>query len=119
VAGAQGAGRRPLLYHSNYPDNWACWVAAVGGRLPADWRGTGFDLVMNLIEAARAGMGVAVVQRCMVEADLAGGRLVMPVPGCASTGRGYYLCRPRATPGTRAVEVFSQWVREQAQGRAG
>lgn len=104
----------PLLYHSNYRDNWALWADAVGGQLPAQWRGTGFDLVMNLIEAARAGMGVAVVQRCMVQSELATGRLVAPVPGSANTGRGYYLCRPRATAGSRAVEAFSLWVREQA-----
>ena len=86
----------------------------MGGRLPEGWRGTGFDLVMNLIEAARAGMGVAVVQRCMVQADLAAGRLVVPVAGSATTGRGYYLCRLRSLPGSAAVDAFAHWVREQA-----
>lgn len=109
----------PLLYHSNYRDNWALWADSVGGQLPTQWRGTGFDLVMNLIEAARAGMGVAVVQRCMVQSELATGRLVAPVPGSANTGRGYYLCRSRATAGSRAVEAFSLWVREQAHGAGG
>jgi LysR family transcriptional regulator, glycine cleavage system transcriptional activator len=103
----------PLLYHSNYRDNWVLWAESVNGRLPPQWRGTGFDLVMNLIEAARSGMGVAVVQ-----SELATGRLVAPVPGSANTGRGYYLCRPRATAGSRAVEAFAHWVSEQAQ-RAG
>lgn len=109
----------PLLYHSNYRDNWVLWAESVGGQLPPLWRGTGFDLVMNLIEAARTGMGVAVVQRCMVQSELATGRLVAPVPGSANTGRGYYLCRPRATAGSRAVEAFSLWVREQAHGAGG
>jgi DNA-binding transcriptional LysR family regulator len=105
---------QPLLYHSNYRDNWALWADAVGAELPAGWRGTGFDLVMNLIEAAKAGMGVAVVQSCMVEAELASGRLRMPVPGAASTGRGYYLCRRRALGAHPAVELFSEWVLGQA-----
>lgn len=104
---------QPLLYHSNYRENWDLWARAVGAQLPARWRGTGFDLVMNLIEAARAGMGVAVVQQCMVEADLASGRLVAPVPGTASTGRGYYLCRRRALAAHPAVERFSEWLRSQ------
>lgn len=104
---------QPLLYHSNYPDNWALWARAVGAGLPERWRGTGFDLVLNLVEAARAGMGVAVVQRCMVEGDLAAGRLVMPVPGSASTGRGYYLCRRREMDAHPAGELFAQWLREQ------
>ncbi len=105
---------QPLLYHSIYPDNWAIWAKAVGLTLPAGWRGTGFDLVINVIEAARAGMGVAVVQKCMVEADLAAGRLVIPVPGAASTGRGYYLCRRRALGAHPAAEAFSQWLQAQA-----
>jgi DNA-binding transcriptional LysR family regulator len=105
---------QPLLYHSNYRDNWSLWAAAVGAELAPAWRGTGFDLVMNLIEAARSGMGVAVVQQCMVEADLAAGRLVLPVPGSASTGRGYYLCRRRALGPHPAVEMFVEWVGAQA-----
>ena len=114
IRGACELLAQPLLYHSTYPDNWALWAQAVGAELPAGWRGSGFDLVINLIEAARAGMGVAVVQKCMVEADLASGRLAMPVPGAASTGRGYYLCRRRALGAHAAVERFSDWVKAQA-----
>lgn len=105
---------RPLLYHSSYPENWSLWARAAGLSLPQGWRGTGFDLAINLIEAARAGMGVAVVQKCMVEADLASGRLVMPAPGTASTGRGYYLCRRRALGAHPAADRFSQWLLEAA-----
>ena len=105
---------QPLLYHSSYPDNWTLWANAMQAELPARWRGTGFDLVVNLIEAARAGMGVAVVQKCMVEADLAVGRLVIPVPGVASTGRGYYLCRRRAMGAHPAAERFEAWLLGQA-----
>ncbi len=105
---------RPLLYHSNFPDNWTLWAQALDIELPAKWRGAGFDLVMNLIEAARAGMGVAVVQKCMVEDDLASGRLVMPVPGSAATGRGYYLCRRRAQGAHVAAEMFAEWVLRRA-----
>ena len=105
---------QPLLYHSSYPENWSLWARAMDAQLPAGWRGTGFDLVVNLIDAARAGMGVAVVQKCMVEADLAAGRLVMPVPGVASTGRGYYLCRRRARGAHPAAERFEAWLLGQA-----
>lgn len=105
---------QPLLYHSTYRENWTLWAQAAGVPLPARWRGTGFDLALNLIEAARAGMGVAVVQKCMVEADLASGRLVVPVPGIASTERGYYLCRRRALGAHPAADLFSDWLLAQA-----
>jgi DNA-binding transcriptional LysR family regulator len=106
---------QPLLYHSLYTDNWALWAAAVDAELPTQGRRIGFDLVLNLIEAARSGMGVAVVQRCMVESDLAAGRLAMPVPGTASTGRGYYLCRKRSQSAHPATEVFASWIKGQAE----
>ena len=106
------------LYHSNYPGNWALWAAAAGVSLPASPGETGFDLVLNMIEAVRNGMGVAVVQRCMVEGDLAAGRLMMPVDVAASTGRGYYLCRRRAVWAHPAADLFATWVLEQAQSRA-
>jgi LysR family transcriptional regulator, glycine cleavage system transcriptional activator len=115
VATPQQLLGRPLLYHSEHPGNWALWAKAVGAAMPPGWTGTGMDLVMNLVEAARAGMGVAIVQKCMVESDLRSGRLVMPVPGEASTGRGYYLCRRRAQAEHVAVQLFSQWVLEQAR----
>jgi DNA-binding transcriptional LysR family regulator len=114
VRSAQQLFALPLLYHSNYRDNWDLWARAQGVPLPAKQRGAGFDLVMNLIEAARNGMGVAVVQQCMVEADLAAGRLAMPVPGVAKTGRGYFLCRRRSQPVHPAAEVFSDWLAQQA-----
>lgn len=106
----------PLLYHSNYPDNWSLWARTAGESLKTPFKGTGFDLVANLIEAARSGMGVAVVQRCMVEGDLAAGRLVAPVDVTASTGRGYFLLRRRAQQAHAAADLFAQWVSAQAGG---
>lgn len=105
----------PLLYHSGYPDNWAVWAQAAGVTMPERWNGTGIDLVVNVVEAARAGMGVAVVQKCMIEADLRSGRLVMPFDTVASTGRGYYMCRRRAQDGHLAADLFSRWALAQAK----
>lgn len=110
---AQQMLARPLLYHSNYPGNWALWAEATGVELPAKWKGVGFDLAMNLIDGARSGMGVAMVQKCLAEADLESGRLVVPVEGHALTGRGYFLCRRRAQGAHAAADMFAQWLVEQ------
>ncbi len=107
---------KPLLYHSNFPDNWALWAGTLGVPLPPRPRRTGFDLVLNLLEAARSGMGAAVVQKCLAEADLKSGRLVVPVEGSASTGRGYYLCRRRAQKSAHpAADLFGDWLMAQAR----
>ena len=75
----------------------------------------GFDLVINLVEAAKAGMGVAMVQECMVRDDLQTGKLVAPIDIRVSTGRGYYLCWRRAQVAHPASDLFIQWLQESVQ----
>lgn len=116
AASAQQLLTLPLLYHSNYRENWSLWARALEATMPARWKGSGFDLVTNMLDAARAGMGVAIVPECMAQRDIQAGRLVVPIPGTAPTGRGYYLCRPRAQSAHPAADVFSAWVRQQALG---
>lgn len=100
----------PLLHHSNYPDNWAVWLQSQG----LDTRGlrlsAGFDYGVGLIEAVAGNMGVAVLQPCLFERELAEGRVVMPLPRMVSTGRGYFLCVPRLATETTALVAFRQWV---------
>ena len=106
---------QPLLYHSNYPDSWRTWAKAAGVSLPTAWKGAaGFDLVAYMLDAARAGMGVGLVARCLAETDLAAGRLVAPVDVVGYTGRGYFLCRPRHQTAHPAADAFSAWLQLQA-----
>lgn len=111
---AQDVLRQPLLYHSAHPDNWNIWARAAHLDLAGQRLGCGFDLVINMVDAARAGMGVAVVQECMVHDDLRAGRLVAPLGIRASTGRGYYMCWRRAQAQHPASELFGQWLQQQA-----
>jgi LysR family glycine cleavage system transcriptional activator len=106
--------KEALLQHTNFPDNWRLWLTAAKvdtGKLKL---GSGFDLAHNLIVAASAGMGVAVLQPCLIERELASGELVLPFPLQVSTGRGYYLCTRRAADGKRAIDVFTRWITETA-----
>ena len=105
----------PLLHHTNYPDNWALWLRAQG----LDTRGlrlaAGFDLGAGLIEAVAGNMGVAVIQLCLFERELAEGRVAMPLPLPVSTGRGYYLCAPRSATETPALAAFREWILDPAR----
>lgn len=119
VRTAQQLFALPLLYHSNYPDNWRVWAKVAGVSGPARWKGSGFDLVVYMLDAARAGMGVAMVPLCLAESDIASGRLVRPVGGVGNTGRGYFLCRPRHQTAHPAADAFCSWlVRQAAQSPA-
>ncbi len=110
--------KEALLHHTNYPDNWRLWLTAAGVSAAGLELGGGFDLGNNLIVAACAGMGVAVLQTCLVERELASGELVRPFNLSASTGRGYYLCTRNAADGMSVVEAFTRWVSEMARSSA-
>ena len=71
-----------------------------------------------LVQAVAACMGVAVVQRCLVEEDLAAGRVAQALDAPVNIGRGYFLCRPAARTPTAALEQFRHWILEQAAPRA-
>jgi DNA-binding transcriptional LysR family regulator len=70
--------------------------------------------VINLIEAARAGMGAALVPRCFLDAELNSNRLVVPVPTVLKNARGYFLCRRRARAAHPAADYFSDWLKRRA-----
>ena len=102
-----------LLGHTNCPDNWARWFDAAG--VPFTPRlGPSFDLTMNLIVAAKSGMGVAVVPACLVQLELIKGELVKPFDTEVSCGRGYFLCRRKDAPHFDAGDRFSDWLVKQS-----
>ena len=107
---------RPLLFHTNYPDNWAYWFNAVGVEAPALRAAADFDQVAMLVQAVIAGLGVAVVQRCLIEDDLAAGRVVVPFARPVLNQRGYFLCYPRGRRDHRPLALFREWLLDQARG---
>jgi LysR family transcriptional regulator, glycine cleavage system transcriptional activator len=114
VRTAQELLSQPLLYHSTHPDNWAVWARKARISLGTASLTTGFDSVMNLVGGASAGLGVALVQCCMIESELRSGVLATPVPIVTSTGRGYYLCRRRSLGAHLAADRFEEWVTAEA-----
>jgi len=98
-----------LLHHSAHPGDWSLWLKAQGAQA-SPRLSTGFDLAAALIEAVIADMGIAVVQLCLIERELAGGQLVLPFGGWVSSGRGFYLCRRTDGPGAPEQHGFAQWA---------
>ena len=104
----------PLLYHAGFPENWSQWFQSQGVKSGQLRLAAGFDLSGNLIEGVCANMGVAVVPACLVEREIAEGRVSAPVPKTADTKRGYYLCIPRAREHEQYMELFRNWLLRQA-----
>lgn len=106
--------QRPLLFHTNYPDNWRQWLAGVGCPHGPLTPAADFETVALLLQAVIAGLGVAVLQRCLIEPDLSAGRVVVALDQPVSLGRGYFLCVPNARPPSAALVAWTTWLRAQA-----
>lgn len=107
---------RPLLFHTNYPDNWERWFAAVGCPHRPLQPAADFDQVALLVQAVIAGLGMAVVQRALVEPELAAGRIALAMPHTVTLDRGYHLCVPANRAPSPALGSLRAWLLAQAAG---
>ena len=98
----------PLLHTASRPQGWPRWLASQQ-LADAPHLGTGFDHLTYLLEAAVAGLGVAIAPRELVQADLDSGRLVAPW-GFADTGGTWALCAARGNPDAR-IPLLADWLR--------
>ena len=98
----------PLLHTASRPQAWPRWLAS-HQLTDAPRLGTGFDHLTYLLEAAVAGLGVAIAPRELVQADLDSGRLVAPW-GFADTGGTWALCAARGNPDAR-IALLADWLR--------
>ncbi|KWR89280.1 LysR substrate-binding domain-containing protein [Cupriavidus sp. IDO] len=104
----------PLLYHTTAPANWQHWLQAAGVPSAAPKLSTGFDQVSILVQAVRADMGVAVLQRCLLRDEIASGRVAMPFDLPIRLQRGYFLCAPKERRDHPALHHFRAWLLETA-----
>lgn len=70
---------------------------------------------MNLIFAAKEGLGVAITQPCLIERELQSGELVIPFSLPVSTRRGYFVCTDKNRPATARQLAFIAWVKDAAR----
>jgi len=99
----------PLLHHTSAPANWQHWMQAAGVPSAAPKLSTGFDQVSILVQAVKADMGLAVLQRCLVRDEIAAGNVVTPFDLPVRLQRGYYLCAPRGRAHP-ALDHFREWL---------
>jgi LysR family glycine cleavage system transcriptional activator len=106
--------QRPLLAHTHYPDDWKRWCESLRLTGSQVCPRADFELVGLLVQAVGAGMGVALVQRCLIEGDLAAGRVAIAVQRPIEIDRGYYLCHSVRQDGNAALRTFRQWLVDRA-----
>lgn len=69
----------PRLHTRTFMESWSDWARKMPGDLPEPVSQQEFDHYFYLIEAAAAGLGVAVGPWAFVQRDLASGRLTAPL----------------------------------------
>lgn len=99
----------PLLHTASRPQAWPRWFATQRLDAAAMRLGTGFDHLTYLLEAAAAGLGVAIAPQELVATDLASGRLAAPW-GFAETGGEWALCCVRGNRDPR-IAALADWLR--------
>ena len=101
----------PLLHTTSRPQAWPEWALSHGLDPAALELGTGFEHLYFLLEAAVAGLGVAIAPEPLVADELAAGRLLAPW-GFGATGGFWVLATPEGRQDAR-VDALSDWLVEQ------
>lgn len=116
-ATAESLRDAPLIFdHSidfvDPPCDWAAWFRAVGVDF-APGHGSHFSQADHAVDAALAGLGVALGRRSMVVKDIHEGRLAVPVPlALQSSARFRFVCAAGAEDRPQ-IRAFRDWILEE------
>jgi LysR family glycine cleavage system transcriptional activator len=100
----------PLLHSTTRPDGWASWFANLGVDDNRTMQGVRYELHTMLISAAAAGLGIALVPRFFVDAQLEQLGLVMPLDAPAVADSAYYLVYPTELSHGKPLTSFREWL---------
>ncbi len=109
---ARPPGKVPLLHKHEDGEQWTEYARQSGIDLPNVDGGPRYDRFSLLIDAARAGMGMALVPRLYVEDDLHAGRLRAPWPEVQCLSERYVLVSRAGDP-CPALALFQDWLFEE------
>ncbi|MFD1840597.1 LysR substrate-binding domain-containing protein [Paracidovorax cattleyae] len=98
-----------LLTVASHPNGWAQWFSHYGLDHRHMRIGPRFELTSHLIQAVRAGIGVGLVPRALVEDEVARAQ-VAEVGAAVASQRSYYLIYPDRNETLPALAAFRSWL---------
>lgn len=96
---------------------WDEWFRAVGAGPEVHTRGPRFEHHLMILQAARAGLGCALIPNILVQEELNSGALVPLFEDLApvTTPRPYWLVYPGRSRNLPALRSFRQWLRAEIE----
>ena len=103
-----------LLHVIGYEEGWGYWLNQLGYHSIDASQGIHFDSLMTAMEMAAQGHGVALSRTSLVGPMLDNGRLITPFSETTGTSESFFLATPSNKPVRPHVELFRQWLINQA-----
>lgn len=105
----------PLLHTMTRPDAWENWARRTSQVIPDNHKQS-FEHFYYSIQAAIAGMGIAIAPRKLVEHDINNGILAAPL-GFIEDGSRYYVLMTNQSSTSQAIKDFCLWLKHEAEKR--
>jgi LysR family glycine cleavage system transcriptional activator len=100
----------PLIHEVTRPLAWKRWFEREGVALEGTLVGARFDQFLMVAEAAKAGLGVALVPRFLFESEIARGELIVPFNRPYTGDYQYYFVYPQRNLANPVVVDFKDWL---------
>lgn len=114
----QAIAQLPLLQQSTRPTGWRQWFDAVGVAAPLALSGPRYELFSMTAAAAAHGLGLALLPRLLIEAELLRGELVVACERPVRGERAYYLVTPDRADERPVMKTFLAWLQQAARQTA-
>lgn len=108
-----------LLQWSVQPNMWRDWMDARGVAGSNAWQGPRFEHLYMVMQAAIGQLGIALLPRVLVAEDIDSGRLVVPFEDAYTSSEAYCLVYRPERSADQKVQLFRQWLREEARRSPG
>ena len=112
---ARGLQAMRLIHSVKAQVQWSDWFDKANEQVEGPWRMLHFDRSHMAIDAAVAGLGIALESTLMMERELESGQLVVPVAKTPriALGTQWLVCPPQHLR-RRRVRLFVDWLRAEA-----
>lgn len=107
-----------LLQQFTRPSAWQDWFSSLGLELERAYVGTRFDSFALAAEAAKEGMGIALLPRFLFESDIRRGDLCVVWDHVLPSERAYYFVCPEKNKNIEIVALFGDWITNATKGAA-